>query len=163
MPFTVTPRNKQILISASYLPDEIIDILLDQDNFECDPINRIEGDTPLHSAVRYINTLPQPLSDSNLSAASSLLSMMCEAGSDARIRNKAQLTAAQLVDPLNPSLRKQLEEALEVAGDDGGVFEFGTAVEQDEDDGEGSGSDSDFDLEEYKREKERRKLAASKV
>ena len=88
---------------------------------------------------------------------------MCEAGSDPRIRNKAKLTPAMLVDPLNPGLRRLLEEAAERAGDDGGVFDLGGdlgggdgADEADEGEG-GSASDSDFDVEEYKREKERRK------
>lgn len=89
---------------------------------------------------------------------------MCEAGSDARIRNKAKLTPAMLVDPLNPGLRRLLEEAAERANDDGAVFDLGEDLggnggeeEAGENDGEGSASDSDFDVEEYKREKERRK------
>ena len=61
--------------------DEIIDMLLDQEGFECDPINRREGDTPLHSAVRWANELPSDQQE----YASSLLEMMLEAGSDPRL------------------------------------------------------------------------------
>jgi hypothetical protein len=60
--------------------DEIIDVLLDQEGFECDPINQREGDTPLHSAVRWANEVPPDQQD----YAASLLEMMLEAGSDPR-------------------------------------------------------------------------------
>lgn len=142
------------------MTDDIIDTLLDQPNFECDPINRLEGDTPLHSAVRFINSLPHPLSADNLSFASSLLSMMTEAGSDARIRNKAKLTAAQLCDPRNDSLKRQLEDAVEIEQNQGDFVSERDLVglEERDDDGDvGSASDSDFDPEEYKREQERRR------
>lgn len=86
---------------------------------------------------------------------------MIEAGSDARIRNKAKLTAAQLVDPSNVHLRKQLEDAVESGdfiGDDGGRDALGLEEKDESEDGDvGSASDSDFDEEEYKRERERRR------
>jgi hypothetical protein len=84
--------------------------------------------------------------------------MMIEAGSDPRIRNKANLTPYQLVDPRNAELRQQLQDALDVMQSQG---DYVVDDEEEEGvDGEGdvgSASDSDFDLEEYKREKERRK------
>jgi len=72
--------------------------------------------------------------------------MMLEAGSDARIKNKANLTAAQLCDPGLGKVREQLEEAVFVDMERGGFVE----VEEDgEGDGEGgSESGSDFDREE---------------
>lgn len=135
-------------------------MLLDQDGFECDPINRSDGDTPLHSAVRYINTLP--LSPDNTEFASGFIEMMIDAGSDPRVRNKAMLTPAQLVDPSNTVLRRQLQDAIEITqnagdfvdADDDGVEEEQGIPEEYE------GSDSDFDPEEFKREVERRKRAA---
>ncbi len=60
--------------------DDIIDMLLDQEGFECDPINKREGDTPLHSAVRWANEVPQEQKE----FATSLIEMMLEAGSDPR-------------------------------------------------------------------------------
>jgi hypothetical protein len=60
--------------------DDIIDMLLDQEGFECDPVNRREGDTPLHSAVRWANEVPEEQKE----FASSLIEMMLEAGSDPR-------------------------------------------------------------------------------
>lgn len=136
---------------------EIIDMLLDQEGFECDPINRIEGDTPLHSAIRYINSLTesQPNNPDITSFAQELVSMMIEAGSDARIRNKANLTPIQLTNPQNVALRNQLQDALDISLNQGDFVVEEDDKDQDEDYA-GSGSDSDFDPEEYKREKERR-------
>jgi hypothetical protein len=148
------------MLISSLAIDEIIDILLDQEGFECDPINRLERDTPLHSAIRYINsqTTSFPPNPRVSEFAHDLIGMMIEAGSDPRIRNKANLTPYQLVDPRNAELRQQLQDALDVMQSQGDYV-----VDDDEEDevGEegdvGSASDSDFDLEEYKREKERRK------
>jgi ankyrin repeat protein len=141
--------------------DEIIDILLDQEGFECDPINRLEHDTPLHSAIRYINSqtpsFPPPPAVSEF--AHDLISMMIEAGSDPRIRNKANLTPLQLVDPRNSELRGQLQDALDVMLSQGDyIVDDEEEVDGVDEEGDvGSASDSDFDIEEYKREKERRK------
>jgi hypothetical protein len=55
-------------------------MLLDQEGFECDPINRREGDTPLHSAVRWVNEE----SKENWEYGAHLIEMMLEAGSDPR-------------------------------------------------------------------------------
>ncbi|KAI1087668.1 hypothetical protein F5B19DRAFT_59707 [Rostrohypoxylon terebratum] len=85
---------------------EIIDLLLDQPNFECDPISRIEGDTPLHSAIRWINSEPPQQRD----FGNALVTMMLEAGSGTRVRNKAKLTPLQLVDPRNPALRDLIQK-----------------------------------------------------
>lgn len=85
---------------------EIIDFLLDQDNFECDPTNRREGDTPLHSAVRWINSEPEAQRE----FGNALVDMMLEAGSNPRAKNKGGLTAFQLVDPRNTGLRDLIQK-----------------------------------------------------
>jgi len=87
---------------------EIIDLLLDQEGFECDPVNTREGDTPLHSAVRWVNSLPDDPEQQE--SAIDLIEMMLEAGSDPRVRNKAHLKAFDLVDPRNTKLRSVLQE-----------------------------------------------------
>ncbi|KAL7947221.1 hypothetical protein V8C42DRAFT_317140 [Trichoderma barbatum] len=95
---------------------EIIDHLLDQPDFECDPINRLEGDTPLHSAVRWLNAEPP----AQRPFGHHLIDMMLEAGSNPRIKNKGGLTALQLVDPRNQDLRDLIqrhEYANQNAGD----------------------------------------------
>jgi len=130
---------------------EVIDMLLDQDAFECDPLNRIDGDTPLHSAIRYLNTLPLPLSSHNAEFASGLVGMMLEAGSDARIKNKANLTAAQLCDPGLKKVREQLEEAVFVEQERGDFVEEGVEEEGELEGDVGSDSGSDFDREELEK------------
>ncbi|OAA72163.1 ankyrin repeat domain containing protein [Cordyceps fumosorosea ARSEF 2679] len=83
----------------------IIDLLLDQPDFECDPVRPRDGDTPLHAAVRWLNG--EPPAQREFGAA--LVGMMLEAGSDPRRRNRAGLTPAQLVDPANAELRALID------------------------------------------------------
>ncbi|PQE21255.1 hypothetical protein CJF32_00006412 [Rutstroemia sp. NJR-2017a WRK4] len=139
---------------------EVIDLLLDQEGFECDPISARDGNTPLHSAVDWVNRQGPSSWEEGLA----LIQMMVEAGTDPRIRNKASLTPAELADPSNVELRKYLEGACkefenEVRKDE--VFldfadDLGDAG--DDDAGSvGSASDSDFDQEEYKRVREEEK------
>lgn len=140
-------------------------MLLDQEGFECDPISLREGDTPLHSAIRYINSLPPSTAVSEFSV--DFITMMTDAGSDPRIKNKANLTPYQLVDPTNLALRQQLQDAVDIM-QNAGDFVDESAVDGDEaeedlpDDYAGSASDSDFDPEEYKREREKKKAEERK-
>ncbi|KAH6628263.1 hypothetical protein F5144DRAFT_613963 [Chaetomium tenue] len=85
---------------------EIIDLLLDQPGFECDPINRSDGDTPLHTAVRWINGEPAGQRE----FGNALVEMMLEAGSSARIKNRGGLTPLQLVDPRNEGLKEVIRK-----------------------------------------------------
>ncbi|KAL8387135.1 hypothetical protein RB595_010131 [Gaeumannomyces hyphopodioides] len=85
---------------------EIIDMLLDQEGFECDPVNRVEGDTPLHTAIRWINSEPPAQRD----FGAALVEMMLEAGSSTRVRNKGGLTPLQLVDPSNARLKEVIQK-----------------------------------------------------
>lgn len=97
--------------------DEIIDLLLDQPEFECDPVNRLEGDTPLHTAIRWINSEPPAQRE----FGQALVEMMLEAGSNPRVKNKARLTAYQLVDPRNAALRDLIQKH-EYANQNAGDF-----------------------------------------
>lgn len=87
--------------------------------------------------------------------------MMLEAGSDPRIRNKAKLTAYDLTDPRNISLRQQLMDAVDVMQNAGDFIvdekEDAQMEEVLDDNYAGSASDSDFDPEEFKREREKMK------
>ncbi|KAI1420829.1 ankyrin repeat protein [Xylaria sp. FL1777] len=85
---------------------EVIDMLLDQPEFECDPVNRADGDTPLHSAIRWINSEPPAQRE----FGNALVEMMLEAGSSTRVKNKAKLTPYQLVDPRNTGLRELIQK-----------------------------------------------------
>ncbi|KAJ4390294.1 hypothetical protein N0V85_007365 [Neurospora sp. IMI 360204] len=140
---------------------EIIDMLLDQPGFECDPVNRIEGDTPLHSAIRWINSEPEAQRE----FGNELVDMMLEAGSNPRVKNKGGLTALQLVDPRNKELRELIQKheyALLNAGDFVSAEDVKPQqgqqavldVEEDDEDAEFSGSDD-----EERAEWERRRAA----
>ncbi|KAI0118341.1 ankyrin repeat protein [Nemania sp. FL0031] len=141
---------------------EVIDMLLDQPEFECDPINRAEGDTPLHSAIRWINNEPPAQRE----FGNALVGMMLEAGSSTRVKNKAKLTPYQLVDPRNKGLRELIQKheyAALNAGDFVGAdeiqppktntnnanananshFDAPAEEESDDDDAEFSGSDDE--------------------
>jgi negative regulator of genetic competence, sporulation and motility len=145
---------------------EIIDMLLDQPGFECDPVNRVEGDTPLHSAVRWINSEPPEQRE----FGNALVEMMLEAGSNPRIKNKGGLTPLQLVDPRNEGLKEVIrkhEYAALNAGDfvsvdevQGGKGLLDAAArrqeEEEDEDAEFSGSDEEERAEWERQRKARR-------
>jgi hypothetical protein len=149
---------------------EIVDALLDMPDFECDPVNRTEGDTPLHSAVRWINSEPEAQRE----FGNALVEMMLEAGSNPRVKNKGGLTPVQLVDPRNEGLKEVIRrheyaslnqgdfvDAGEVSVQDGGQGVLGEVdgvgeADDDDDDAEFSGSDDEERAEWERRRKERR-------
>jgi ankyrin repeat protein len=118
---------------ANTPPDEVIDILLDQEGVEIDEIDRMEQDTPLHKAVRYTNSLNK----SDWPAGHAIIEILLDAGCDPRIRNKAKLKPIELADPRNAEVRSMLQRgefAMQAGGD---------VVEDDDDGPTGSASDSD--------------------
>jgi len=132
---------------------EVIDMLLDQEGFECDPVSTRDRDTPLHSAIRWINSSGPDAWEYGLS----LVQMMLEAGSDPRIKNKANLTPYDLTDPANKELRRALEDAVYDMLNKGDFVEEtldgGEEVEgEDEESDAGSASDEE-EAAEYRRMK----------
>jgi hypothetical protein len=115
-----------------YFTDEILDILLDQEGLEIELTDRIEGDLPLHKAVRYVNSL----SPADWPAGAPIVEILLDAGCDPRIRNKAKLKPVELVDPRNTELREVLRKG-EVA------MMMGGDVVEDDEGPTGSASDSD--------------------
>ncbi|KAM7205281.1 hypothetical protein V8F33_001112 [Rhypophila sp. PSN 637] len=146
---------------------DVIDMLLDQDGFECDPINRLEGDTPLHSAIRWINSEPPAQRE----FGNALVEMMLEAGSNPRVKNKGGLTPLQLVDPRNTSLKEVIQKH-EYASLNAGDFVSADEVsisknskfvvnnhaeaEEEDEDAEFSGSDDEERAEWERRRRNRR-------
>ena len=63
-----------------------LDVLLDQEGVEVDPHNRMEGDTPLHSAARLSSE------DDDDSAATGVTEMLLDAGADPRYDSLTLLT-----------------------------------------------------------------------
>lgn len=112
--------------------DEILDILLDQEGLEIELTDRIEGDLPLHKAVRYANSL----SPAERAQGTPIVEILLDAGCDPRIRNKAKLKPVELVDPRNTELREVLRKG-EVA------MMMGGDVVADDDGEAGSASDSE--------------------
>lgn len=58
----------------------MLDLLLDQEGLEVDPIDRLEADTPLHKAVRFVNGLAR----SEWENGASLVELLLDAGADPR-------------------------------------------------------------------------------
>ncbi|KAJ4386505.1 hypothetical protein N0V93_009402 [Gnomoniopsis smithogilvyi] len=164
--------NKTVTVMGNHLYHEaasrgnydIIDYLLDQENFECDPVSRVEGDTPLHTAVRWINGEPEAQRE----FGNALIDMMLEAGSNPRAKNKGGLTPFQLVDPRNTGLRELIQKheyAILNRGDfvqqeesgQNGVLGRESAIldVESDDDAEFSGSDDEERAEWDRRRKEK--------
>ncbi|KAI9833055.1 MAG: hypothetical protein M1819_003888 [Sarea resinae] len=126
--------NHCLHIAASYGSYEVLDMLLDQEGLEVDPLDRLEKDTPLHKAVRYTNGL----SKGDWEVGNGIVELLLDAGADPRLRNKGKLRAIDLVDPRNTELRSILQKAeyAMTAGND--------VVEESDDEGPtGSASDSE--------------------
>ena len=58
----------------------MLDILLDQEGLEVDPEDRLERDSPLHKAVRFVNGLPKE----EWEAGASIVELLLDAGADPR-------------------------------------------------------------------------------
>ena len=89
----------------------MLDHLLDQEDVEVDPVDRMEGDTPLHKAVRWANANWDEDDRQQREAGVLLVELLIDAGADARVRNKGKLKAVELVDPRNSVLRLVLQKA----------------------------------------------------
>nr|POF17365.1 ankyrin repeat-containing protein [Quercus suber] len=128
--------NSALHVAAQYGAYEVLDMMLDQEGVEIDGKERRDGDTCLHKAVRFANEVGEP----RWPEALAVVDILVDAGCDPRIRNKAKLRPADLVDPRNQELRGMLRKAeatMELGGDD---------VVEEEADGrmdDGPGSESD--------------------
>lgn len=130
--------NYALHIAASYGSYEVLDLLLDQEGLEVDPLDRMERDTPLHKAVRWVNGLDsREKEELGRERVRGVVEILVDAGCDPRIRNKAKLRPFDLVDPRDKDLRTFLQKA-EYS------FQVSDDVVQDDDDGPtGSASDDD--------------------
>lgn len=81
---------------------EVIDIILDIEGVEADPINR-EGETPLHLAVKYAAEEPEH--------GTFVVDGLLDAGSDPRVRDTHNLKPISYVVSLNDKLKELLESA----------------------------------------------------
>ena len=60
--------------------DDVLDMLLDQEGVEVDPVDRLEKDTPLQKAVRFVNGLAKE----EWEAGASIVELLLDAGADPR-------------------------------------------------------------------------------
>lgn len=88
--------NTALHIACKYGSLECVDYLLDQPNIDLDTPNRIDGDTPLHLAVRHAND--------DLATAIEIVEFLIDAGADANSVNKTRSKPIDLV----PSGQKAL-------------------------------------------------------
>ncbi|PLB36602.1 ankyrin repeat-containing protein ANK1 [Aspergillus candidus] len=95
--------NHALHICATYGSFDTMDALFDIQYFECDPVTRLDEDTPLHVAVRYAN-------DKDAELGLEMIKMMCEAGCDPRVRNKHGQKPADLVFN-NQEIKSTLQQA----------------------------------------------------
>lgn len=79
-----------------------MDALFDIEFFECDPLTRLDKDTPLHVAVRYAN-------EKDAEMGLEMVKMMCEAGCDPRVRNKHGQKPIELAYD-NQEIKKTLQQ-----------------------------------------------------
>jgi len=132
LPYTRLQSHANVRL-LTHAPDEVLDLLLDQEGIEIDEIDRLERDTPLHKAVRYVNSLDKSAWESE---GHPIVDILLDAGCDPRIRNKAKLKPVELADPRNTVLRGMLQKgeyAMTAGGD----------VVQEDDGPTGSASDSE--------------------
>ncbi|KAI9934234.1 hypothetical protein ASPWEDRAFT_152212 [Aspergillus wentii DTO 134E9] len=95
--------NHALHICATYGSYDTMDALFDIEFFECDPLTRLDKDTPLHSAVRYAN-------EKDAEVGLEMIKMMCEAGCDPRVRNKHGQKPVELVYN-KPEIKSTLQQA----------------------------------------------------
>lgn len=95
--------NSPLHLAAQNGSYEALDLILDQGGVEVDPINLLQGETPLHSVVRYSKDEPEH--------GTYLAEMLIEAGCDPRIKNKHGQKPIDLADPSNTELLDQLQAA----------------------------------------------------
>ncbi|KAJ9637192.1 hypothetical protein H2199_007478 [Coniosporium tulheliwenetii] len=79
--------NGVLHLAASTGSYDVLDLLLDQEGLEIDELDRLERDTPLHKAVRFVNGLDKE----EWGEGHAVVEILLDAGCDPRIRNKAKL------------------------------------------------------------------------
>ncbi|KAJ5678715.1 hypothetical protein N7462_006959 [Penicillium macrosclerotiorum] len=118
--------NHALHVCASYGSYDVMDALFDIQFFECDPLTRLDKDTPLHTAVRYAN-------EKDAELGLEMIKMMCEAGCDPRVRNKHGQKPADLVYN-KPEIKNLLAQT---------EYILAEGIQNDEGNGSDSASDSE--------------------
>ncbi|KAG0174371.1 hypothetical protein DFQ28_006647 [Apophysomyces sp. BC1034] len=101
--FTDSIGNTAAHIAAKTGSLGCLELLVNLDDIDLDVVNRLEGDTPLHSAVQY--------QDQDLDMAVAMVELLLAAEADPRIRNRQKCTPIMLVNPDNTALKTLLTDA----------------------------------------------------
>ncbi|KAL4937363.1 hypothetical protein BDV06DRAFT_203099 [Aspergillus oleicola] len=116
--------NHALHICAQYGSYDTMDALFDIQFFECDPLTRLDSDTPLHVAVRYAQ-------EKDAEVGTEMIRMMCDAGCDPRVKNKHGQKPVDLVynQPEIKSILQMAEYVLAegLRNDDGAESDGGSA------------------------------------
>ncbi|KAG6897095.1 hypothetical protein C0992_004179, partial [Termitomyces sp. T32_za158] len=114
---------------VSHGSTDVLEHILSCDGCDVDPVNRIEGATPLHLAVRI----------EHIALRKHIVESLLEAGADTRIKDKNGDEAVDLLPPEEKDIRNLVRKAraLEsVSKDD--IADVGIRVDDDGEPGSGS-------------------------
>lgn len=107
--------NTALHLAAANGAYDTLDLLLDQEGVEVDPVNRINGDTPLHLAARAIPKAPE--------VSVAIIDMLVDAGSDVTHKNKEGLKPVDLVSEEDAKYGESLRAAeMALLMGDGGEY-----------------------------------------
>ncbi|OAG39559.1 hypothetical protein AYO21_06203 [Fonsecaea monophora] len=98
---TDTMGNHLLHVCASYGAYDVMDELLNIEFLECDPLNRREKETPIHSAVKYAN-------EREVELGQAMAKMLIDAGGDPRVKDKHGRKPAEICTPRTEELRSIL-------------------------------------------------------
>ena len=87
-------RSNRVLKHSIVSLDDVLDTMLDQEGLEVDPVDRLERDTPLHKAVRFVNELAK----TEWEAGGSIVELLLDAGADPRYAVDAYLKTVHWLD-----------------------------------------------------------------
>ncbi|EJD03556.1 ankyrin [Fomitiporia mediterranea MF3/22] len=121
--------NTALHYAVSHGSTDVLEHLLEHDDCDVDPINRLEGATPLHLAVK--------LEDKEL--RDYVFQTLIDAGADTTIKDKEGDT---MLDLLSPTEDQELIRMVRKARADQNISRADIAEDDDDDEGsEGSGSE----------------------
>lgn len=133
-PFGNTPLH----LCCKYGSWDVLDKILDQEGgVEIDPHNEVDGDTPLHLAVRYAGDEPEH--------GTFIAQNLIEVGADARARNNNNDRPIDLIHSDDLEDLVDLLQGAELAADNAGELAEDEEAGELVDEGEAEGDDDDDD------------------
>ncbi|KAH8119814.1 ankyrin repeat-containing domain protein [Phellopilus nigrolimitatus] len=122
--------NTALHYAVSQGSTDVLEHILEHEDCDVDPINRLEGATPLHLALKM----------RDLELRNYIVESLLEAGADTTIKDKDGDTAVDLLRPGDSELRTLMRKSQA-----GNSVSKGDIANDDDDADEGSGSESESD------------------